>query len=160
MHILWGFQLTVRDQFCVIFLLVETDLSLTYTQIWAVPKENPDQKLTDSFLFITDESLKRFSSWKVHTLPCLSFTLFLHSSYLYFWVWTPQLLLKTPAVMYWSEDISSGSHCPLGWGSRLYSLRVTPFLLDNYTTYCLSEEAVISPSSSSLSRTTDGPVLF
>lgn len=28
--------------------------------------------------------------------------------------------------------------CPLGWGSRLYSFRVVPFLSDNYTTYCLS----------------------
>lgn len=28
--------------------------------------------------------------------------------------------------------------CPLGWGSRLYSFRVIPFLSDNYTTYCLS----------------------
>lgn len=47
----------------------------------------------------------------------------------------------SPTGWRWRRRRCGRSNCPLGWGSRLYSFRVTPAPGDNYSTYCLSQSA-------------------
>lgn len=122
------FNISVRS-FCP-FFMVGTLLWLM--QLW--DSRCPNDKMGFNFCSPND---KRFHSSTSSNLTSL-WPLFFHAEV----KGVEQPSVSPPAgVGPPTEAAGRGFVCTVGWGSRLYSFRVTPALGDNYSAYCLSQGA-------------------